>query len=82
MTTRAYILIQAEMGSQRALVDALSSLEGVQVVDAVTGPYDNIAMVEAPDLNKVGELVNERIHRLNGVLHTITCLVQSAPPSP
>jgi len=43
-------------------------------VDAVTGPYDIIAVVNAADLNAVGELVTNKVHTISGVLRTVTCL--------
>jgi DNA-binding Lrp family transcriptional regulator len=81
MTTKAYILIQTGAGKQRVVVDAVRSLPGVLAVDSVTGPYDNIVVLEAPDLNEVGDLVTNRIHTVDGILHTVTCLVQTVTPS-
>jgi DNA-binding Lrp family transcriptional regulator len=43
-------------------------------VDAVTGPYDSIAVVNAPDLTTVGDLVTSQIHVIDGIVRTITCL--------
>ena len=75
MPTKAYILIETAVGkSQRDVTDALRSLPGVQTVDAVTGPYDIIAVVGAPDLNAVGDLVTSQIHTINGIVRTVTCL--------
>ena len=36
--------------------------------------YDVIAVVEAADLTAVGALLASRIHTLNGVVRTVTCL--------
>jgi DNA-binding Lrp family transcriptional regulator len=49
-------------------------LTGIDNVDAVTGPYDIIAIVAAPDLNAVGDLVTSQIHTINGLVRTVTCL--------
>ena len=57
MPTKAYILIETAVGKSREVANTLTSLPGVQTVDAVTGPYDIIAVVGAPDLNAVGDLV-------------------------
>jgi DNA-binding Lrp family transcriptional regulator len=74
MPTKAYILIETAVGKSRDVADALRSLQGVQTVDAVTGPYDIIAVVSAPDLNAVGDLVTSQIHTINGIIRTVTCL--------
>jgi DNA-binding Lrp family transcriptional regulator len=52
----------------------LRDLAGVQNVDTVTGPYDIIAVVSAPDLNAVGDLVTSQIHAIEGIVRTVTCL--------
>jgi DNA-binding Lrp family transcriptional regulator len=53
---------------------SLSGVTGMEAVDAVTGPYDIIAVVNAADLNSVGELVTDKVHTISGVLRTVTCL--------
>ena len=74
MPTKAYILIETAVGKSRDVAEALRSLTGIENVDAVTGPYDIIAIVEAPDLNAVGDLVTSQIHTINGIVRTVTCL--------
>ncbi len=74
MPTKAYILIETAVGKSRDVADALRSLTGIENVDAVTGPYDIIAIVAAPDLNAVGDLVTSQIHTINGIVRTVTCL--------
>ena len=74
MSTKAYILIETTVGKSREVATMLKALEGVQTVDAVTGPYDIIAVVDAPDLNAVGDLVTSQIHIINGIVRTVTCL--------
>ena len=74
MLTKAYILIETAVGKSRSVGEALRELEGVRNVDAVTGPFDIIAVVEAPDLNAVGDLVTSQVHTINGIVRTVTCL--------
>ena len=74
MPTKAYILIETAVGKSRDVAEALRSLNGIENVDAVTGPYDIIAIVAAPDLNAVGDLVTSQIHTINGIVRTVTCL--------
>ncbi len=74
MSTKAYILIETSVGKSRDVADTLRSLDGIESVDAVTGPYDIIAVVVAPDLNSIGDLVTSRIHIINGIVRTVTCL--------
>ena len=74
MPTKAYILIETSVGKSRDVAEALRTLNGVITVDAVTGPYDIITVVGAPDLNAVGDLVTSQIHTINGITRTVTCL--------
>jgi len=73
-TTRAFILMETAVGKTRGVVAALRQLSGIKTVDAVTGPYDVIAVVEAADLNAVGNLVTSNVHTVGGVVRTVTCL--------
>lgn len=74
MATKAFILIETAVGKSRDVSGELISLSGVDSVDGVTGPYDIIAVVSAPDLNAVGDLVTSQIHTINGIVRTVTCL--------
>ena len=74
MATRAYILIETSVGKNRDVGNALRKLPGIEKVDNVTGPYDIIAVVEAPDLNSIGDLVTSSIHIISGIVRTVTCL--------
>ena len=75
MPTKAYILIETAVGTSGDVADTLSSVQGVEIADTVTGPYDIIAAVEGSDLVAVGQLISSRIHRINGVVRTMTCFV-------
>ena len=74
MGTRAFILIETSVGKTQEVVTALRDVPEIKSVDAVTGPYDVITIIEAPDLNTVGNVVTSSIHTINGVLRTVTCL--------
>jgi len=74
MPDKAFVLIETAVGKNKEVVAALSQLEGVQSVDAVTGPYDVIAIVEGVNLNAVGDLVTGKIHPIAGISRTVTCL--------
>ncbi len=74
MATKAYILIETAVGKSREVSTVLRNLPGVENVDPVTGPYDIIAVVGAPDLNAVGDLVTSQVHTIDGIKRTVTCL--------
>ena len=74
MAIKAFVLVEVAVGKTKDVLDALKKLEPVRSVDAVTGPYDVIAVVEAADLNAIGELITNQIHKVQGILRTVTCL--------
>ena len=74
MATKAYILIETAVGKTQDVTDQLDGLSLVESVDTVTGPYDVVAVVSASDLNAVGDLVTRRIHTIDGIVRTVTCL--------
>ncbi len=77
MATRAYVLIETAVGKTKDVANELKRLQGVKVADAVTGPYDIIAVVEMPDLDAIGDLVTGQIHPIGGITRTVTCLAIS-----
>jgi len=72
---RAYVLISATAGKALEVVGKLRGQEGVGKADAITGEYDVIAEVEAPDVAGIGKLIVEKVQAAEGVFKTITCLV-------
>ena len=74
MASKAFVLIETEVGKNQDVVAALKALEGVKSVDVVTGPYDVIAIIGGVDLNAVGDLVTGKIHPIAGIARTVTCL--------
>ena len=76
---RAYVLIEAAVGKANTVADGVKKLDfkDAQVisVDAVTGPFDVIALLESDDLDKLGRAITDGIQRVDGVQRTTTCLV-------
>ncbi len=74
MAVSAYILIETSPGTAGQVAKKLREFPFVKTASAVTGPYDVICMVEAPNLSDVGLNVVNRIQGVEGVLRTLTCL--------
>ena len=74
MLAKAYLLIETAVGKTREVADILPSLNGMSNVDVVTGPYDIIATIEADDMAIVGGIVTEKIHTIDAVVRTVTCV--------
>lgn len=71
----AVVLVKAEMGSATQVAAAMRKISGVSRAQAVTGPYDVIAMAEGKTVEELGEFVISKIQQTKGVKDTLTCLV-------
>ncbi len=79
MANRAYILVETSVGKTRDVAGVLRGVEGIQSVDVVTGPYDIIATIDAPDVDHMGALITDTIHSVGGVVRTVTCVSLGNP---
>ncbi|MDA0987540.1 MAG: Lrp/AsnC ligand binding domain-containing protein [Chloroflexi bacterium] len=77
MATKAYVLIETAVGKTKDVLRVLQQMEGVKEADAVTGEYDIVAVIEAENLNSIGELVTGGIHTISGIQRTTTYLSMS-----
>jgi DNA-binding Lrp family transcriptional regulator len=71
----AYVLIEATPKKARSACAGIAKLPGVISAHLVTGPYDIIVCIEGEDPTAIGRLVMAKIHRVDGVGRTITCVV-------
>ncbi|MDQ3909973.1 MAG: Lrp/AsnC ligand binding domain-containing protein [Thermoproteota archaeon] len=72
---KAFVLMNAELGSEDSLVSELKKLESVKEVYQVYGVYDIVAQVEADTMEKVKETITWKLRKLNGVKSTLTMIV-------
>jgi DNA-binding Lrp family transcriptional regulator len=72
VATKAYVLINTAVGKSTSVLRSLQQVKGIREADAVTGEVDIIAIVEAEDLNGIGNVVTTNIHRVEGVQRTKT----------
>jgi len=71
---KAFVLIETMVGRTKEVATTLKDMKGVKSVDAVTGPYDVITIIEADTLNEIGDIVTQVIHPIAGISRTVTCL--------
>ncbi|WP_112133526.1 Lrp/AsnC ligand binding domain-containing protein [Glycomyces dulcitolivorans] len=72
---QAYMLIQTEVGMADSVTEAVSGIEGVVRVDAVTGAYDVVVLTEAATADHLGQAVVSRVQRVAGITRTLTCSI-------
>lgn len=71
----AFVMINAELGSEKALIKELRSIEGVVEANEVYGVYDIVVKVELPSMDRLKEVISRRIRGLSGVRSTLTMMV-------
>lgn len=72
---KAFVLMNAELGSEDSIVNELRNIDGVKEVSQVYGVYDIVAQVEADTMEKVKETITWKLRKLNGVKSTLTMIV-------
>ena len=75
MTVSAYVLIQTEVGKAATVATAVARIEGVEVAETVTGPYDAIVKVSGATMDEVARTVVSSIQLVDGITRTLTCEV-------
>jgi len=71
----AFVLINAEIGSEEAVLQELLKVEGVQEAYIVYGVYDVVAKIKADTMEKLKDIVTWHVRRLNKVRSTLTMIV-------
>ena len=72
---RAFVLINADLGSEDNLVSQLKDIEHVKEVFVVYGVYDIIVKIEADTMEKVKETITWKVRRIDKVRSTLTMIV-------
>jgi DNA-binding Lrp family transcriptional regulator len=74
--TRAYILVQTEVGrAGSSVADEIGRISGVIEANNVSGPYDVVVIAEADNLEGLNRDVLSRIQAVTGITRTLTCPV-------
>jgi len=71
----AFVLINAEIGSEDEVLKALKTIPNVREAYVVYGVYDIVARVEGETMEKLKDIVTWKIRRLDKVRSTLTMIV-------
>lgn len=72
---KAYVLIHVRPGAVPEVVHTLRRLRGVVEANMTFGTYDVVAIIEAKDVNALGQIVAAEVQPIPGVVDTQTSLV-------
>lgn len=76
---KAYVLLNTELGKEPEVIKAMKGAMEVKNIYSLYGIYDVIVEVEAETMEKVKEVVFNRIRRLDNVKSTITLITYGEP---
>ena len=71
----AFVLINAEPGTENELVNQLKVIENVKYVYVLYGAYDLVVKIEAPNSEKLKKTISNNIRQLKNVRSTLTMTV-------
>jgi len=71
----AFVLINAEIGSEEEVLKELKKVEGVVEAFVVYGVYDVVAKIRADTMDRLKDIVTWHVRRLNKVRSTLTMIV-------
>ncbi len=75
---KAYIMVETKPGtSERVIQEIKRRVKGVLHADSVYGRFDAIVVIEAPDLEKINEIVYRVIEKDPNIIHTETSITLS-----
>jgi len=75
----AFVLINAEIGSEEEVMKELKKVEGVVEAYVVYGVYDVVAKIKADTMDRLKDVVTWHVRRLNKVRSTLTMIVVESP---
>jgi DNA-binding Lrp family transcriptional regulator len=70
----AFVLVRCELGRIEQVANGIMEIEGVSEVHSITGPWDLLVKLYAPDHEAFGDLIPGRLQRVAGIRETETLL--------
>ncbi len=75
----AFVLVNAEIGSEDDVLEELLKTEGVEEAYVVYGVYDIICKIRADQMDRLKEIITSKIRSLENVRSTLTMIVVESP---
>ena len=75
LTAKAFVLINADLGAEKDILDQIKSIPNVVESHIVYGVYDIVIKVEDESLDRVKDAVTRRIRTLEKIRSTLTMIV-------
>jgi len=70
----AFVLINCDLGCEKAIIDELEHLDYVKEAQGVFGAYDIFIKLESDNIEKLRDTITWKIRKLNRVRSTLTLM--------
>jgi len=70
--TKAYVLMNCDLGSEKQVISNLKSIEGVKEAHGTLGLYDIIAQLESTSEDNIQQIITEKIRKMARIHSTMT----------
>ncbi len=71
----AIVLIQTEIGAESRVLEELIQIPEVKEVYIVYGTYDVVAKITADTLERIREVITDKIRKLKDIRTTVTMII-------
>lgn len=69
---KAYVLMNCDLGSEKAVITSLKQVEGVKEAHGTLGLYDIVAQIESDSEEKIRDIVTGKIRKMQKIHSTMT----------
>jgi len=76
---KAFVLLNTELGMETKITEALKGVTEITNIYSLYGIYDIIIEMEADTMDRIKEVVFNKVRRLDNVKSTITLLTYGEP---
>ncbi|HXF71048.1 MAG TPA: Lrp/AsnC ligand binding domain-containing protein [Actinomycetota bacterium] len=77
---KAYLLVNAEAGTEASVARRARTLDGVLAVERVQGPYDLVVRAQVTRPEQLDRDLLPRLRLIEGVLRVLPCQVGTLQP--
>jgi DNA-binding Lrp family transcriptional regulator len=71
----AYTLINAELGSEDAVVNDMKRIPEVKEVNLTYGVYDIVAKIQSESMDRIKEIITLKVRKIDKIRSTLTLIV-------
>ena len=74
MAIKAYVLVVADPGKTKGVLEVIRRIEGITESHEVMGPYDIVAEVQVENLTDMPPVLGEKIRKIPGIQSTTSLI--------